>query len=193
MVARPIEEVRGTDLRAKPLNLVLPAPPVAPRTGARGARSLTLEQQVAGARWIIAYADGGFGRAHPKSGALLGRVSKAEAQQVARATYLRKSNITSITRIAASQNPIDLRRERPAWQAHFADGTNVYVDAETGQVLALRTTQWRIYDWMWGLHIMDLQSREDTHHPILFGFAMIAALGVVLALVMLPIAVWRRR
>ena len=38
---------------------------------------------------------------------------------------------------------------------------------------------------MWGLHIMDLQTREDTSHPILIGSAAIALLGSILGFVML--------
>ena len=56
-------------------------------------------------------------------------------------------------------------------------------------MLALRTGQWRLYDVMWGLHIMDLQTREDTHHPILVVFAALAAIGAMLGCMLL----FRRR
>jgi hypothetical protein len=57
-------------------------------------------------------------------------------------------------------------------------------------VLATRTRFWRAYDFMWGLHIMDLQTREETSHPVLIIFAALAGLGVVIGLILLP---WRRR
>ena len=56
-------------------------------------------------------------------------------------------------------------------------------------MLALRTGQWRLYDLMWGLHIMDLQTREDTHHPILILFAALSVLGALLGCTLL----FRRR
>lgn len=56
-------------------------------------------------------------------------------------------------------------------------------------MLALRTPQWRLYDVMWGLHIMDLQTREDSHHPILLLFAALAAVSALLGCVLL----FRRR
>lgn len=65
----------------------------------------------------------------------------------------------------------------------------IYVDAGTGEVLALRSRLWRAFDFMWGLHIMDLQGREDTHHPLLIGFAGLAFLGTLLGTVLL----FRRR
>ena len=77
---------------------------------------------------------------------------------------------TQIRRFAADQAPLDLRRPRPSWQATFADGTHLYLDADTGEVLALRTGYWRAYDFMWGLHIMDPLGREDTSHWLLWLF-----------------------
>ena len=67
----------------------------------------------------------------------------------------------------------------------FTDGARFYIDAETGELLAVRTDFWRFYDVMWGLHIMDLQEREDSHHPILVIFASIAALAAVLAVLLM--------
>ena len=49
----------------------------------------------------------------------------------------------------------------------------------------MRTDYWRFYDTMWGLHIMDLQEREDMHHPILIGFAALAAFATVLAVLLM--------
>ena len=64
-----------------------------------------------------------------------------------------------------------------------------FVEPATGEVVALRTGQWRLYDVMWGLHIMDLQTRENTHHPILILFAALAAIGALLGCTLL----FRRR
>ena len=88
-------------------------------------------------------------------------------------------------RFAADKAPLDLRTTRPSWRVSYADGTRLYIDADTGGLLALRTDQWRIYDVMWGLHIMDLQSREDSHHPILILFALLALATLLLAFWML--------
>ena len=85
--------------------------------------------------------------------------------------------------------PVDLRRAVNAWQASFADGTNLYIDAATGEVLALRTGWWRIYDFMWGLHIMDPATREDTHNPFVIAFAVLATFGALLGCILL----FRRR
>jgi hypothetical protein len=49
-----------------------------------------------------------------------------------------------------------------------------------------------VYDFMWGLHIMDLQTREESSHPILIGFAGMAFLALLMAFWML-VARQRRR
>ena len=46
---------------------------------------------------------------------------------------------------------------------------------------------------MWGLHIMDLESRSDTSHPLLIGFAALAFLMVLLGLIVLPWRYLKRR
>ena len=68
------------------------------------------------------------------------------------------------------------------------DGTHFYVDAGSGEVVARRTRFWRVYDFMWGLHIMDLQGRKQTHNPWIVTFALLALVMTLMALVLLPLA-----
>jgi hypothetical protein len=152
-----------------------------------------LEQRPWGAQWTIDYADGGVGRSDPATGRYLKQLTLLEARQVAQATYGGKGALTALKFVPADRNPLELRRERPAWEADFDDGAHLFIDAESGAVLAVRTGQWRLYDFMWGLHIMDLQTREDTHHPILIGMAALAGIGTILGLVLLPLASRRKR
>jgi nitrate reductase gamma subunit len=42
---------------------------------------------------------------------------------------------------------------------------------------------------MWGLHIMDLQTREDSHNPFVIVFGSLALLGALLGTALL----FRRR
>lgn len=192
MVARPIEEVRGTHLRAEPARLVLPAKVIAPQSNGRPILSAKLEQRPWGAQWTIDYADGGVGRFDPVTGRYLKRLSLLEARQIAQVSFAGEAKLEALRFIPADKNPLDLRRDRPAWQAAFDDGTNLYVDADSGSVLAVRSRQWRLFDFMWGLHIMDLQTREDTHHPILIIMATLAGLGTIFGLILLPLASRRK-
>ena len=75
----------------------------------------------------------------------------------------------------------------------MSDSTHFYVDAGSGAIVATRTRFWRFYDWMWGLHIMDLQGRENTHNPWIVGFGILTLVTTVLALALLPLTGRRRR
>ena len=184
MVAQPIENVRGNHLRSE-----VPAldaiKPVAPLLEGRQTKSLTLQQNQAGPFWVIAYEDGGKRRADAETGALLPPVSAAEANALASAARSDTSPIRSVKRFDADEAPMEQRSGRPAWQVAFEDDARFYIDADTGELIAVRTKFWRAFDFMWGLHIMDLQTREDTSHPILIIFAIISLLGSILGFVML--------
>jgi hypothetical protein len=180
MVMRPIEEVRGEHLRNGPLMLTAIVP-VAPAIGPRPVEKLTLEQRSSGPVWVIQYQGGDLRRADPATGAILPKVSAPEAAALAASYYSGKSQQASVRQFAEDKSPLDLRRNRPSWQVSYSDGTRIYVDADTGSLLALRTDQWRLYDFMWGLHIMDLKTREDSHNIVLILFAALAFVALLLA------------
>lgn len=180
MVARPIEEVRGDHLRTKPAPITAIAP-TAPFLGGRAVEKLSLEQRADGPVWLIHYADGGERQADPATGTLLPKPGATEIRALAEGYYAGNAKIASIRLFPADREPTELRRGRPAWQVALADGANLYIDAESGSLLAVRTQQWRWFDFMWGLHIMDLQTREDTSHPILIGFAGLSLLSLLMA------------
>ncbi|MGT2516472.1 hypothetical protein ACVOMT_21750 (plasmid) [Sphingomonas panni] len=67
----------------------------------------------------------------------------------------------------------EYRGALPAWRASFpdTDGTRIYVAAETGRLTSVRTGTWRLYDFFWGLHIMDWTEHERFNTPWLNAFA----------------------
>ena len=155
--------------------------------------SLSLKQGASGPRWVAVLQDGTTRAADPSTGAWLPEVSATGAAQEVTARYSGSATIAQVSRTDPDNPPLDLRRRIPAWQVRMSDGTHVYVDARSGEIAATRTRFWRLYDWMWGLHIMDLKTREDTHNPLVIGFGIIALVTTVLALVMLPLTIRRRR
>ena len=88
----------------------------------------------------------------------------------------------------------------PAWRVDFEDGEGraIYVAADTGQVTARRSTLWRAYDFLWGLHIMDWRGHADFNSWLLVIFTLLSLVVVVSGIVMLPSRLgltrwWRRR
>ena len=193
MVSRPMEEVRGEHLVRERAPMRLSAPLVPPRVEGAMLSSLALEQRAAGPRWVITLGDGNKRLADPATGALLPPVSAAEAVREVTSVYTGKSRIQSTSRTTAGDPPLELRRPIDTWKIAFDDGTNFYVDAATGQIVAKRTRWWRWFDLMWGLHIMDLETRENIHNPLVIGFAIFSVVMALLALALLPMTVRRRR
>jgi uncharacterized iron-regulated membrane protein len=194
MVWKPIEEVRGTDLLAPAPPVVLTAPAILPSMVAGlPLAKVSLEQRAAGARWVIEVRNGPTRLADPATGRLLPPLSAADAAAEVTARLRSDARIEAVRRTEADKPPIELRRPLATWQVDLSDGTHVFVAADSGAIVATRTGWWRLYDWMWGLHIMDLQGREDTHHPTLIAFAAISLVTVFLALILLPLSIKRRR
>ena len=51
---------------------------------------------------------------------------------------------------------------------------NVYQNPFSGEIVAIRSAQWRIWDLMWGLHIMDWVDRDNIDNLLLKIFSFIA-------------------
>ena len=193
MVARPIEEVRGEGLIAEAPALPSGLAAVAPAIGPRPVASLRLEPRPDGPKWLVRYSDGASRLADARTGRLLPPLAAAEAARIVEARYTGKARIAAVDRTSAQAPPLDLRRKVAAWRVTMSDGTRFYLDAATGELLAKRTRWWRFYDLMWGIHIMDPGGREDTHNPWVIGFGLLALVTTILAIVMLPMTIGRRR
>ncbi|WP_234030148.1 PepSY domain-containing protein [Erythrobacter mangrovi] len=192
MVARPIETVRGTDLRKELPEQALPADTniavSLPSGTTRPVRAVTTQVERGETVTRIAYMDGTAERFRA-DGSKMGPLTDVEARLIVAEAISGGDKVADVKRFPADAVPFDFRREMPVWQVMLADGTNVYVGIESGQIEAVRTRWWRFYDFMWGLHIMDLQTREDTHHPILIAFAALSMFGALLGCILM----FRRR
>jgi hypothetical protein len=80
--------------------------------------------------------------------------------------------LATVTRVTGES--AEYRGDLPAWRVAFADPDNtvVYVAAGNGRIAAVRTGTWRLYDFFWGLHIMDWKNHENFNTPWLLGFAL---------------------
>ncbi|MBE9548637.1 MAG: PepSY domain-containing protein [Proteobacteria bacterium] len=58
-------------------------------------------------------------------------------------------------------------------------GISLYLDAWTGELVARRTSYWRGFDFLWMLHIMDYDERDDFNNNFLRVFAFSGILFVI--------------
>ena len=55
-----------------------------------------------------------------------------------------------------------------------SDDTNVYVDVMSGKIVAIRSDSWRIWDFLWGAHIIDYRERDNINNILLKIFSVLA-------------------
>ena len=86
----------------------------------------------------------------------------------------------NVTRITSSSEGSEFRgRELPLFKVTTSseDEVNVYVDAVSGEVKAIRSDSWRWWDLLWGLHIMDYKERENIDNILLKIFSILALIS----------------
>lgn len=187
MALRPLDEVRGDDL-IQPLPPLHMAAIVYPKVN-EPLRELRLVPQADGPVWIATAENGQRWRYSAHFGTATPPVIEAEARSIAKAGYKGTAALTAVTFFPADAAPAELRLDMPSWQAAFADGTNLYIDGMTGEIIGARTGKWRLYDLMWKLHIMDVQLTGKASNPVLLFFAAVAVIGAALGTILL----FRRR
>lgn len=93
----------------------------------------------------------------------------------------------------------EYRGALPAWRVDFEgeNAVSLYVAADTGAVSARRSTLWRVYDFLWSLHIMDFKNHEDFNTPLLIIATALALIMVITGIILFPSRLgynaWRRR
>ena len=119
-----------------------------------------------------------------ESGAVRAALTEEEALALARASFAPDTPIESIQRITTDDvgNHHEYRGgSLPAWVVSFdhGSGTRVYVAERDGMVTKHRNGMWRAFDFLWMLHTMDYQARDDFNNPLLRGVAAMAIVAVL--------------
>ena len=130
-------------------------------------------------------------------GRRLSPVPAALAAEIAEADHKGNDRAVRVTRVT-EESP-EYRAALPAWRVDFDDGANraLYVAEDTGVVTARRSTLWRVFDFLWGLHIMDFRNHEDFNTPLLIVATALALVVIVTGIVLFPVRLgftaWLRR
>ena len=99
------------------------------------------------------------------SGKVMSPLDEATSKRIAQADFAGSGKIVS-TRLIVNDPPIEYRGALPVWQFMLDDesNTHLYVSPVTGKVVARRSDIWRMYDFLWSLHIMDYQTRDNFNN-----------------------------
>jgi len=85
-------------------------------------------------------------------------------------------------------------RQLPLWRAYSAESPSlrVYVDPRSGDIVAIRNLAWRAWDFLWMLHIMDYDDREDIGTWLLKLLSVMALLTAIAGIALYVMIPWRR-
>ena len=126
-----------------------------------------------------------------RSGAPLPAPGEAQIRRLARYWYDGRDPIVSVRIIKDLPSEIRGRRS-PVWRVDFAgwNKPTLYFSPETGELLTRRHELWRAFDFLWMLHIMDYETRDNVNNPLLrvftWGAVLMALSGTWLLAYNLP-------
>ncbi|HVL29538.1 MAG TPA: hypothetical protein VM326_02310, partial [Sphingomicrobium sp.] len=125
------------------------------------------------------------------NGQSLAPPSEAEIRAIARSTYTGSEPIASTALI--TQIPGEIRgRKPPLWRVEFDhwNKPTLYFSPATGELLTRRHELWRIFDFVWMLHIMDYDTRDNVNNLLLrvatWGAVLMALSGAWLLIYAFP-------
>ena len=113
-----------------------------------------------------------------------------------RISKLNKNEVFEIVSSSSSLKPIDLEeitesskgsefrgRDLPLYKVTSLNDKdkkiNLYLNVFSGEITAVRSLQWRIWDLMWGFHIMDWQTRDKINNIFLQIFSILALVSSI--------------
>lgn len=112
--------------------------------------------------------------ADASTGALRPSLSKEEAVAVAQEQIISGAKMKGVEYLEQVGKHSEYReRPLPAYAITFTDPTcTVYVAAETGTFQTIRHDQWRAFDFLWMLHTMDYEGRDNFGNLALQAFSI---------------------
>ena len=112
-----------------------------------------------------------------RTGRAVAAPSEREIRAIAAAAYTGKESIASARLI--TDIPGEIRgRKPPLWRVEFDhwNKPTLYFSPVTGELLSRRHELWRVFDFVWMLHIMDYDERENVNNTLLRVFTWAAVL-----------------
>jgi len=175
-----INFVRGADHRVAPVPVALNLADVdwATEEGAE----LIVRHRLPG-ELVVGVVGTGATVWYTAAGAALAELDAQEALQLAaRATDLEPDSAILVDEDVVGSEYRG--RPLPLWRVFNSErpSTVAYLDATSGEVVAIRNTAWRWWDFLWSLHIMDYDDRDTIGTVLLKLFSVLAVLTAIMGI-----------
>lgn len=194
-----IDDVHGDRMRKAPhsisANIALVSPEISIQklkttTSVDSIHSVQLISIVGKPIYQIQYFSGHAGGVHQHthykladatSGDLREPLTKEEAVSIAKDNVVATGKVIEVSLIENVDSHHEYReRPLPAYAVSFENpDCTVYISTEQGTFQTIRHDQWRGFDFLWMVHTMDYQSRDDINNWLLRIFSIFGLLTVL--------------
>lgn len=191
-----IEEVRGEHLRKKPETFKIDGNLISPQIiidkirqteNVAGVTKIQLIDILGKPFYEIKFQAGDKQKAmiaNAFDGGIRPNVTKEEAEQIAAAALVNPLKIKET--LYLTEGNVGGHHEYrsgalPVWAINFESSDNlvVYVIAENGQIASFRTNEWRVFDFLWMLHTMDYNERDNINNYMLRAFSIFGIITIL--------------
>jgi uncharacterized iron-regulated membrane protein len=120
--------------------------------------------------------------ANAQTGELIPALTRAKAVTVAKSQMAYPVKVEKIEYLTEVGGHHEYREKPlPAYAVTFSqpDNCTVYVSAELGTFQAIRHNQWRMFDFLWMLHTMDYESRDNFGNILLKAFSIFGLITII--------------
>jgi len=117
-----------------------------------------------------------------QTGTVKKEITREEAMQIARNHMLSTLNVKGIERIDEVGNHHEYRaKPLPAYVISYDTPKNIkaYVSIQDGSFQTVRFRDWRWFDFLWMMHTMDYQGRDDFNTLLLRGFSLMGLITIL--------------
>jgi uncharacterized protein YpmB len=119
--------------------------------------------------------------ADAQTGELRSALSEKEAIRVAQRAFSNEASVKQVEYLTSTNGHHEYREQPlPAFAVTFEhpSSTTVYVASELGTVQKFRNNKWRIFDFLWMMHTMDYQTRDNLSNWLLRAFSIFGLLTI---------------
>lgn len=120
--------------------------------------------------------------ANAETGLLRGPLTKEEAVDVAKMRFNGEPKVKSVEYLTGTNGHHEYRESPlPAYAITFEHPSKatVYVASELGTVQKFRNNKWRIFDFLWMMHTMDYEDRDNFGNNLLRFFSIFGLVTVL--------------
>lgn len=143
-------------------------------SGVPGFMGATLESQLGQPVYVVK-SEAGSELFDARSGQKLSPLSKTAAQARAQALFSETGKVVSTEYLTKA--PLEIQtRPVPIWRVEFEGAWHptLYISPQTGELVTRRSDLWRTFDFVWMLHIMDYDDRQDVNNILIRVFTWLA-------------------